>query len=302
MHWDELVISWNAVAPPGTGLQIDVRPIYPGRATRFYTLGFWCEDAAGHRRESVIDQKDEDGEVKTDTLVLGVPANRLQLRISLFGPDSRTVPRLKFVGLSLLNTTAPLTAQPANTTAWSKSLAVPERSQLSYHGGRDWCSPTSVSMVLAYWAALLGQPELDVDVPHVAAAVHDPNWPGTGNWPFNTAFAGRFDGMRGCVVRLADVTELESLIVARVPPVVSVSYDALHARLPDRGSGHLVVCAGFTEQGDVVINDPWADLAKGDKVRQVVPRENFIKAWRHSRRTTYLIYPERWPLPRSARW
>jgi hypothetical protein len=141
-----------------------------------------------------------------------------------------------------------------------------------------------------------------VDVSRVAAGVYDPNWPGTGNWPFNTAFAGGFDGMRGCVVRLADISDLEALVAARVAPVVSVSYDALYARLPDKGNGHLVVCAGFTDKGDVVVNDPWADFAKGDTVRQVVSRRNFIKAWRHSHQTSYLIYPEGWPVPESGRW
>jgi Peptidase_C39 like family len=302
IQWDDLVISWNAVTPRGTGLQIEARAIYPGRATRYYTLGYWSEDPAGQRRESVTGQKDEDGDVKTDTLLLKLPADRLQLRVSLFGADERPVPRLKLLGLSLLNSKALLIAQSPNTAAWGKSLQVPERSQLSYQDGRDWCSPTAVSMVLGYWSVVLKKPELDADVPRVAAGVHDPNWPGTGNWPFNTAFAGSFEGIRGCVVRLADVAELETLLAARVPPIVSVSYDALYARLPDRGNGHLVVCAGFTKKGDVVINDPWADFSKGDTVRQVVPRENFVKAWRHSRQTAYLIHPENWPLPDSDRW
>jgi hypothetical protein len=300
--WDDLVISWNAVTPSGTGLQIEARAIYPERATQYYTLGYWSEDTSQQRRESVTGQKDEDGDVKTDTLVLKLPANRLQLRVSLFGADGRTVPRLKLIGLSVLNSKAALMPQGSNKSAWGRSLPVPERSQLSYQGGREWCSPTAVSMVLAYWSAVLKRPELDVDVSRVAAGVFDPNWPGTGNWPFNTAFAGRFDGMRGCVVRLADVAELEALVAVRVPLIVSVSYDALYARLPDKGNGHLVVCDGFTDRGDVVINDPWADFANGDTVKQVVPRENFVRAWRHSRQTAYLIRPENWPVPHSGRW
>ena len=300
--WDELVISWNAVAPPGTGLQLEARVIYPGHATQYYSLGYWSEDAAGQRRESVTGQKDGDGDVKTDTLVLKLPADRLQLRVSLFGADEHTVPRLKLIGLSMLDSKAAWIVRPSNKAAWGRSLPVPERSQLSYQGGREWCSPTAVSMVLAYWSAVLKRLELDVDAPAVAAGVFDRNWPGTGNWPFNTAFAGRFEGMRGCVTRLADIAELETLVTAGVPPIASVSYDALYARLPDKGNGHLVVCVGFTEKGDVVINDPWADFAKGDTVRQVVPRENFVKAWRHSRQTTYLIRPENWPAPKSGRW
>ena len=300
--WNDLVISWNALTPPGTGLQIEACAIYPERATQYYTLGYWSEDTSQQRRESVTGQKDEDGDVKTDTLVLKLPANRLQLRVSLFGADVRIVPQLKLIGLSVLNSKAALMSLPPNKAAWGRSLPVPERSQLSSQGGREWCSPTAVSMVLAYWSAVLKRPDLDVDVARVAAGVYDPNWPGTGNWPFNTAFAGNFEGMRGCVTRLADIAEVEALVAALVPPIVSVSYDALYARRPDKGNGHLVVCAGFTDKGDVVINDPWADFAKGDTVRQVVSRENFVKAWRHSRQTAYVIRPENWPVPNGGRW
>lgn len=300
--WNDLVISWNVVTPPGTGIQIEARAVYPDRATQYYTLGYWSEDTSEQRRESVTGQKDEDGDVKTDTLVLKLPANRLQLRVSLFGADERTVPRLKLIGLSVLNSKTASMSLPPNKSAWGRSLRVPERSQLSYQDGREWCSPTAVSMVLAYWSAVLKRPDLDADVARVAAGVYDPNWPGTGNWPFNTAFAGSFDGMRGYVTRLVDIVELEALVAARVPPIVSVSYDALYARLPDKGNGHLVVCTGFTDKGDVVINDPWADFAKGDTVRQVVPRENFVKAWRHSRQTAYVVRPENWPVPDGGRW
>jgi hypothetical protein len=85
---------------------------------------------------------------------------------------------------------------------------------------------------------------------------------------------------------------------------VSVSYDLLHGRKLDQGNGHLVVCVGFTELGDVLINDPWADLTKDDPIRYVIPRSNLAKAWARSHQTVYLIYPENWPVPKSpqGRW
>jgi hypothetical protein len=299
--WNELVVCWNATAPLGTGLKFEVRVIYPDHATEFYTMGYWADDTSAQRRESVTGQKDEDGDVLTDTLVLKRPAERLQLRVTFFGEDERTFPTLKLVGLSCLNTKAPVMVPPPDRAAWGKSLSVPERSQLSDPNGRDWCSPTSVSMVLAYWAAVLKRPELNMELSEVAAGVYDKNWPGTGNWPFNTAFAGKFDGLRACVTRLADIAELEVFIDAGIPPVCSVSYQLLHGKAGGANNGHLVVCAGFTEQGDLVINDPWANFQKGDKVRQVIARQDFAKAWQHSRRTVYLIYPEVWRVPASPR-
>lgn len=294
--WDELVVSWNAQTPLGTGLKFEARAMASERATKFYNLGLWADDTAEQRRESMVGQKDEDGDVLTDTLVLRQPTEQMQLRITLLPAANGAWPTLKLVGLSFLNRNAPAVSQPPLKAAWGKSLAVPERSQLSYPGGRDWCSPTSVSMVLSYWSRRLNRPELDVDVPEVAAGVFDRNWPGTGNWPFNTAFAGRFPGMQSFVTRLSDIAELEALVAAGVPPIISVSYDVLHGRATDQGNGHLVVCVGFTETGDPIVNDPWAQFKKGDKVRQVVSRANLARAWAHSRRTVYLIRPEAWPV------
>ena len=144
----------------------------------------------------------------------------------------------------------------------------------------------------------------DVGVPEVARAVYDPSWPGTGNWPFNTAFAGSLPGLRAYVARLIDVSELEDWIASGVPVVLSVSYPTLKGRGGETGGGHLVVCVGFTTNGDVVINDPWAVLQKGERVQKTFPRQNLIDAWRLSQQTVYLIYPEgtRLPADRFGHW
>jgi hypothetical protein len=156
-------------------------------------------------------------------------------------------------------------------------------------------------MVLAFWAQQLGRVDLDHDVPAVAKGVHDPNWPGTGNWPFNTAFAGALPGLRAYVARLSDVSELEDWIAAGIPVVVSLSYDLLRGQ-PKRpeSDGHLVVCVGFTSEGDVIVNDPGTRLG----VRKTFPRANLVTAWAHSHNTVYLIHPEpmRPPADRFRHW
>lgn len=304
LEWDELIVSWNAETPPGTGLKFEARAMITNRPTKYFNLGLWADNTNTQPRASVLRQKDSDGDVLTDTLVLNQPADQWQLRLTLVPDSHGNLPDLKRVGLCFANRSATPASQPPATNEWGRMLDVPEKSQLSYAGGRDWCSPTSVSMVLAYWSHRLKRPELNVDVPEVAAGVHDGNWPGTGNWPFNTAFAGRFQGMRAIVTRLNDLSELETLVAAGVPPIVSVSYSSLYGRKNDQADGHLVVCVGFTAQGEPIVNDPWADFKKGDKVRAIVKRENFANAWARSRRTVYLIHPESVKLPthQQRRW
>jgi hypothetical protein len=290
--WSELVVSWNVELPAGAGLKVEARAQYPGRATGFYTMGWWSEESSRHQRESVTGQRDEDGDVKTDTLMLKREARRAQVRLTLLAGEGGQSPKVKLVGLSFAGANQTGRRAKAIAAARGRVLDVPEKSQLAYEGGHHWCSPTCVSMVLEYWAEKLRRAELKQDVPAVAAAVYDRNWPGTGNWPFNTAFAGRFPGMRAFVTRLQDVTQIEAWIAAGVPPVASVAQDLLNGEIVEVSGGHLVVCLGFTAEGDVVINDPQAEPASAEKVRRTIPRERFAAAWERSRRTVYLIYPE----------
>jgi len=45
----------------------------------------------------------------------------------------------------------------------------------------------------------LTRPEMDRDVPDIANAIYDANWKGMGNWSFNTAYAGSYQGVRAYV-------------------------------------------------------------------------------------------------------
>jgi hypothetical protein len=208
-------------------------------------------------------------------------------------------PDLRFLGVCVVNNEILPKEMVSNRTAWGRVLEVPEKSQVPYGERQGWCSPTCVSMVLSFWAKQLQRSDLAVDVPEVAQGVFDPQWPGTGNWPFNTAYAGRLVGMRAYVTRMNDLTELEEWIKAGVPVPLSISYDLLKGKKEEGESGHVVVCVGFTEQGDVVFNDPWARLDQGQTVRKTFPRHNVIQAWKHSGNTCYLIYPLSASIPKN---
>ena len=298
IQWTELIASWNAEMPASTYLKIEVRALYPGRPTKWYVMGRWSGDPALHPRESVRDQKDDDGNVDTDTLVLNRASERLQLRLTLGGEAGQT-PTLKFLSVSLLDGQAKPAPLPPNKNAWGKTIDVPERSQMAYENGGVLCSPTTVSMLLAHWSKELKQPDLDRDVPEVVTGVFDPKWGGTGNWVFNTAYAGSFQGLRAYTARLSDVAELEDWVAQGIPVGLSLCYNRLRgkSRVP---SGHIVVCVGFTENGDAIINDP----GTSKNVRKIFPRANLIDAWAYSKNAAYFIYPEKAKLPadRFGHW
>lgn len=293
VRWDELIASWNAELKPDGYLKIEVRAIYTNRTTKWFALGLWSVDPARHPRASVKGQRDVDGDVDTDMLQLKEPAERVQVRVTL-GSTSGRKPKLKFLSLAVLDSKFKPAPRPPHRAAWGKLLDVTERSQMAYPNGDVLCSPTTTSMLLSYWSQKLNRPGLDCDVPEVVKGVYDPVWGGTGNWVFNTAYAGSFRWMRAYTTRLSDVAELEGFIARGIPVGLSVCYNRLRGKGPEP-SGHLVVLVGFTQTGDVIINDP----GSSKNVRKTFPRANLIDAWAYSKNAVYLVYPVNTPLPRD---
>jgi hypothetical protein len=294
--YNQLVVSWNADAPPGTFVKVEATASGDGLQTKFYTIAEWSLDGTIFPRTSVRDQRDADGNMDTDILKLNEFANAVQIRVTLGGKNG-AVPRLKFIGLSFANVKVAPAERPANHAAWGKIITTPEHSQHGYPGEAGWCSPTSTSMVLSRWADVLHRPEMDLTVPQVAHAVYDQSYAGTGNWPFNTAFAGSFPGMRAYVSRFDDLSEVEDWIAAGIPVVLSTRWDQLLPGRPPDFAGHLVVCIGFTKDGDVVINDPATRFDRGESVRRIYKRANVINSWTQSHHAVYLVYPEKAKIP-----
>jgi hypothetical protein len=296
--WNQLIVSWNADAPAGTFLKIEVSANLPDHQTKFYTLGNWSLDNKVFPRTSVRGQKDADGNVDTDTLILKEFANGVQIRVTLGGTNG-ALPTLKFIGVSFSNTKVSPATRPPNHAAWGKIIPTPEHSQHGYPNEKGWCSPTSLSMALARWSEILNRPEMNLTVPEVAAKVYDRDFAGTGNWPFNTAFAGSFSGMRSCVTRFDDISEVEDWIAAGIPVILSARWDWLEPGRPFDSDGHLIVCIGFTANGDVVINDPATHLERGQSVRHIYKRADVIHSWTKSHNAVYLVFPESAAIPEN---
>ena len=301
--WNELIVSWNADAPAGTFVKLEASAISRGHQTKFYTAGNWSPENKIFPRTSVRGQKDADGNVDTDTLILNQPADAAQIRVTLGGTNG-ALPSLKFLGLSFANTKVPVKVREPNRAAWGKTISTPEHSQHGAWTNKGWCSPTSLSMTLSRWAEVLNRPEMNLTVPEVAVKVYDQDFGGTGNWPFNTAFAGSFDGMRSYVTRLDDISEVEDWIAAGSPVILSARWDWLLPGRPVDHDGHLIVCIGFTENGDVVINDPATRLEKGEPVRRIYKRADVIHSWTKSHNAVYLVYPvgEKIPADKFKHW
>lgn len=307
-----IVASWNAITPPGTWMEVHVRVKQGNTWTHWYILPIWASDFSTIHRHSVDGQGDASGTVATDTFyTVSQKATAYQLSITLFSASPTGSPEVRRIAAIATNDAdAQHTPDvPSNRAAWGINLPVPQRSQMlsqyqssGYGGGGEvWCSPTSTSMVMAYWSNVLHRPDLDQTVPDAARDTYDFTYDGTGNWPFNAAYAGHY-GLHAFVTRMYSMSQVEQWIKAGVPIVMSTAYGA--GQLPGSpipsSNGHLLVIRGFTAHGDVITNDPAA--ATDNAVQVIYPRAILQKLWLDtSNGTVYVIYPEHWPTPTTDR-
>ena len=312
----ELIAAYQAKTPPGTFLEISARGrTGAGTTSSWDSLGRWASHDVNFHRMSLGSQRDDLSRVAVDTLVTssGATFTSWQLRLSLFRragtTKTPTVTKVAAVA-SRLPATSP-TSSPGPTVG--ELLAVPKYSQEIHAGeypqwdggGEAWCSPTSTSMVMGYWNRLptpkqyawvndsYQQPWVDYAARHTFAWGYD----GTGDWPFNTAYAAQF-GLDSFVTRLRSLREAELFIDAGIPLVASIGFGPgeLDGAPISSTNGHLLVIRGFTQNGDVIVNDPAAQAAK--TVRRVYDRGQFENAWLDTTGgVAYVIHPTTKPLP-----
>ena len=324
----ELVSSWTADTPAGTWIQVEMHgTTTAGTTTKWYVLGRWTsqmpsEASADIHRTSLGGQGDADGTVAIDTFLAakGVALTSYQLRVTLYRKHGTSaVPTVRSVGAiaSALPDDKSVLAGPLGG-AEGITLDVPQYSQEVHRGeypdfdggGEAWCSPTATEMVVEYWgdkpaaSDLSGIPYPDPSVDYAAMHTFDWHYSGAGNWPFNVGYAGSF-GLDGEVVQLRSLTEAEQFIKQGIPLVVSVSFNKNQLDNAGYGTnGHLMVIRGFTQSGDVIVNDPASRLIASDAaVENVFDRQQFADVWLPSSRSggiAYVIHSAATPLPANT--
>lgn len=308
-----VVASWEARTPDRTWIEVAVRGTVP--ETPWLVLARWAETSAEIHRTTVPGQKTDAYAVTDDEVVLphGGEWRRAQLRVSCVRPpDANEWPTVH--GLAVLASTRldDVSSADSEPSGVAHAIDVPPHSQQLYRdqlpaldgGGQNWCSPTSVTMVLEYWGISLPD---DPAVPYSAEHTYDHNYGGAGNWPFNTAYAARF-GLTAYVTRLRSLAEAELFTRAGIPLVLGVAFTA--DQLDGAGydtRGHLLVLVGFDERGDPIVNDPASHrVPSNDAVRTTYRRDQFLTAWQsRSAGIAYVIHPRDYAVPPSkdeANW
>ncbi|NJN18350.1 MAG: peptidase C39 family protein [Oscillochloris sp.] len=300
----ELIPCWRADTPEASWIEVQVRVRGANGWSRFYRIAAWDSASEQSRRSSFADQRDDDGRVATDTLIATRPASAAQLRVLLCAEPGADMPDLEDVTICVSGpeAAAPAFVAPPATPAIALPLLL---SQYAYPEGAGWCSPTAVSMALAYWRAQ--RPDLPLDafadaacVAQVAAPqIFDPAWEGTGNWAFNTAFAAAH-GLHAYVTRLHSLEQVARWTAAGVPVIISISWQVGQIDgAPGSTAGHLTMVIGFGG-GTALMAEP-AGRGGSEAILRSYPADQLFARWQAaSRGTVYLIYPPDWPTPTAG--
>jgi hypothetical protein len=301
----QLIASWNAVTPTQTWLQVEAKAkATAGTETGWYVLGRWASGDDDIERTSVDGQDDAIAEVAVDTLStkIGVALRTYRLRVSLYREaGSRATPTVTSIGAMTSRIPDRFEVQATEPgRAAGIDLPVPTYAQNLHKGqfpqygggGENWCSPASTEMVVEYWGrhpepadlSWIPADYVDRSVAYAARHTFDYCYDGSGNWPFNTAYAASL-GLRGHITRLHSLTQLEGYIARGIPVITSQAFREDELDGADYGSsGHIMVVVGFTKDGDVIANDPAS--SSDDSVRTVYKRAQFERVWQRTKRYT----------------
>jgi len=317
MPFTELIPSWNVSTPANTGLWLFVRVkmVEQGQgggsssaATRrssssrrlrgvsgemgadgwspWLYMGYWGRTLETDKLVGNFDW----GRVNVDNLILKKPASAFQVRVDFqsFDTDVKVNPSVRRVAISYSGVVADAEKRkklsPTTQVVKGKvDIAVPYRPQGD--NGRalkgQTCSPTSTSMVLAYWGA--DRPTLETCV-----AMWDNDNEMFGNWGRAVARAGEM-GLDAWIDRFRDWDHVKAVLARGEPVIASIKFkkgEFPSSLLKDGSTGHLVVIRGMTENGDVICNDP-GSRAKGNGV--VYKADELGRAWFGHGGVAYII-------------
>lgn len=266
--------SWNGTAPGDSGgFRVLIRVPYLTGWSPWLDVGYWKANLWPSKTTSFAG-----GKIDIDIVELYYYTSQWQFAIefkrksatgtsptlsllSLFVSDSRTTQQVDYS--SILND------KPAPIFIPTTFLA---QYRISSEFGGSICSPTTVSMILLSY-------KIQVDPLKFALDTYDPYWQIFGVWPRVVQNASEY-GIQGTVTRYRTWSEARAVLARGGRIGMSIG--------PPLYGGHLVMLAGFTENGDPIVHDPARTY---DGYAHVFNKYDLSRSWFDKGGVAYTFFP-----------
>ena len=266
--------SWNGTVPGDSGaFRVQVRVPYQSDWSPWLDVGFWKENqwpgakntrfGGGRIDIDILDlyfyatQWQFRVEMKRDSAAVSSPSLSL---LSFFASDDRTTRNYDF--------SAVMADNPASIYIPTTFLA---QYRISSEIGGRICSPTTVSMILLSYG-------IEVDPLQFAYDTYDPYYNIFGVWPRVVQNASEY-GLKGTVTRYRTWSETREVLANGGRIGMSIGQPLY--------GGHLVMLAGFTENGDPIVHDP---ARSWDGYGHVFNKADLSHAWFDKGGVAYTFY------------
>ena len=268
--------SWNGTAPGDSGgFRVLVRVPYLTDWSPWLDVGYWKANLWPGTKSTRF----TGGRIDIDIVELYYYATQWQFAIeikrnsasvtsptlsllSFFVSDSRTTQNINYT--SILND------KPEPIFIPTKFLA---QYQISSEIGSRICSPTTVAMILLSYG-------IEVDPLQFALDTYDPYWQIFGVWPRVVQNASEY-GVKGTVTRYRSWSEAREVLAKGGRIGMSIGSPLY--------TGHLVMLAGFTNNGDPIVHDPARSY---DGYSHVFNKYDLSRSWFAKGGVAYTIFPK----------
>lgn len=267
--------SYNGTAPDeNCGFKVLIRFPYAGTWSPWLTIGYWKNNIWSSYGVTSY----TGGKINVDWAVLNSYVSKWQFKViltrsnsslpspsiyklSFFVSDSRTTSN---VNISQLVADSPAEIFVPTTHIFQYNI------DASY--GKDMCSPTTVSMILKSY-------NINVDPYKFAWATYDNYHKMFGVWPRVVQNAAEY-GLDGAVTRYRNWSETRKVLEKGGRIALSVG-------LPISSAGHLLMLAGFTNDGRAIVHDP----GKSSGQSYIYDKTTISQAWFAKGGVAYTFYP-----------
>lgn len=272
--FNEGLPSWNGTSPNNnSGFRVQMRFPYGGGWSPWLTVGFWKSNILGSYGSTSYGG----GYIDIDNVKLNSYQSSWQFKIlmkrSSVSVESPTIHKLSFF-VSDSRTTSSVNI-PNIVNDNPTAIFIPTTFICQYDVdttiGPSICSPTSVSMILKSY-------NIDVDPYQFALDTKDPYYNIFGVWPRAVQNASEY-GLDGAVTRYRTWSEAREVLANGGRISMSVGS-------PLYPVGHLLMLAGFTNNGSPIVHDP----ARSDGYSHIFNKTSLSQSWFTKGGVAYTFY------------